>query len=432
MAKYSKISTIIKHEYFSKVKSKGFIIGTILGPLAIILIFAIIVFVAVISTESGMKKIAVLDHSNLIGLQLQQSDTSSFYLTTLNQESLSEKVKKEEIDGYMKIPENILESNKIKVVTKGGGGINFINKIESKINYFVRLEKLKLYGVESKLIDKIESRVQVDTEKITEEGHEKDFTEAYAVLGYVLGFIIYIFMFIYGSFVSRGVIEEKANRIIEVIASSAKPFEIMMGKILGIGLVGLTQVLFWIILLIALLVTAQPVLMSILSDPNMMMQGMMTPQQVEVQENMGIIFNFISPGIIFGFIFYFLSGYFIYSTLFAAIGSAVDQESDAQQLMTPVTMLIIIPMLFISVIMTNPDSTVSIILSLIPFFTPILMIVRIAATQVPIWQILLSVILILLTFFTSVWIASRIYRIGILMYGKKPTFKDLIKWIKIT
>jgi ABC-2 type transport system permease protein len=431
MNKNSKIFTIIRHEYLTKVRTKGFIIGTILGPLAIIIVLAAVVFVALLSEDSGIKKIAVIDYSNLIGEKLIAADTSRYYSTNKTEQELSRLVLREEIDGYLVLPEDIVLSNKARVFTRGGGGLAFIENIESQVGHLNRIERLKASGLDISVINVVEQSFKVETEKITEKGTEKDYTEGYAVLGYVLGFAIYMFMFIYGSFVSRGVIEEKANRIIEVLASSARPFEIMMGKIVGIGLVGLTQVLFWIIMIVGLVYIGQPLLMHFLSDPAMLSPGMMSPEQVEVQANMGMLKDFVNPFIIIAFLFYFLSGYFIYSTIFAAIGSAVDQEQDAQQLMTPVTMLIVIPMLFISVVMSNPDSTISVVLSLIPFFAPILMIVRIAATQVPFWQIATSVILIIGTFFGLVWLASRIYRVGILMYGKKPSLKDLAKWVRI-
>jgi len=427
----SKIMTIIKHEYITKVKTKGFIIGTILGPLAIVIVIGAVIVVTMLSMDTGIKKIAVLDRFGKFGSQLVASDTARYYLTDLKESELKDQVRNEEIDGFLILPEDILENNTATVYTRGGGGIGFIESIESSVEHFSRIERLKNAGLNTDVIDIVEKGINIETEKVTEEGVQKDHTEAFAVLGYILGFAIYMFMFIYGSFVSRGVIEEKANRIIEVIASSAKPFEIMMGKVVGIGLVGLTQVLFWILLMFVLAFAGQPLLNSFISEPAIMTPGMMTPEQMEIQAQFGMVKDFLGSGILIGFLFYFLSGYFVYSTIFAAIGSAVDQEQDAQQLMMPVSMLIIIPMLFISVVMTNPDSTVSVILSLVPFFTPILMIVRVAATQVPFWQVALSVVLMIGTFFACIWVASRIYRVGILMYGKKPSIKDLIKWVRL-
>jgi len=363
----SKIKTIIRHEYITKVKTKGFVIGTILGPLALIALIAVIVLVAIISEDSGIKKIAILDKTEIIGKQMVEEDGERFYLTNKPEKVLSQEVLEGKLEGYLVLPEALLDENKAVVYTRGGGGIAFIERIENLVRHFTRLERLKREGLDPEVINIAQRSVDIETIKITEKGAEKDYTEGFAVLGYVLGFAIYMFMFIYGSFVSRGVIEEKANRIIEVIASSAKPFEIMMGKVVGIGLVGLTQVLFWIILFVGLIYAGQPILIHFLSDPEMMTHGMMNQQQMQVQHNFGMMKDFISPGIIISFVFFFLSGYFVYSTIFAAIGSAVDQEQDAQQLMMPVSMLIIIPMLFIGVIMANPDSLISVILSLIPF-----------------------------------------------------------------
>lgn len=432
MANTTKIWTIIQHEYITKVKTKGFIIGTLLAPLGIILFFAVIGFVAYLSIESTGKKIAVLDKTNHMGKILVQSDTAKFSLTTKTENELKKATFDEKIDGYLVIPKDIIDKSIAYVYTRGGGGLALIEHIESSLGRITRIERLKQKGLGEDVIRLVNKNVKIETKKVTEKGVQQDYTEAFAVIGYILGFAIYIFMFIYGSFVSRAVIEEKANRIIEVIASSAKPFEILMGKVIGIGFVGLTQILSWIILFIGVVYLAQPIVMHFMANPEMMSKGMMTAQQQEIQSNFMMIKDFISGGVLFAFVFYFLSGYFIFSTMFAAVGSAVDQEQDAQQLMTPISMLIIIPMLFITVIMQNPDSTVSIVLSLIPYFAPILMIVRIASTDVPLWQILSSVILIIITFIFSVWIASKIYRVGILMYGKKPKIKDLIKWIKLS
>jgi ABC-2 type transport system permease protein len=214
------------------------------------------------------------------------------------------------------------------------------------------------------------------------------------------------------------------------LASSARPFEIMMGKVIGIGAVGLTQVLFWVIISAVLLNFGGSIVGQFVGPDTIMKQGMMSSVQ-HTSLPAGFELPYISPWLFVAFIFYFLSGYFLYATLFAAVGSAVDQESDAQQLQAPVSMMIVIPILFIGSVISNPDGVLSVVLSLFPFFSPMLMIVRLAATQVPVWQIILSVILMLSTFLGSVWVAARIYRVGILMYGKKPKFKDIFKWIRL-
>jgi len=228
----------------------------------------------------------------------------------------------------------------------------------------------------------------------------------------------------------RGVMEEKTNRIVEVLASSAKPYDIMMGKILGIGAMGLVQMVFWALLGTAISMLAGTILLKLgLVDPD---PAAMSAMQANDGLPEGFTMPSISPWLGVAFVFYFLAGYFIYATLFAAVGSAVDQEQDAQQLQMPITLPIVIPILFIGNVISDPNGTLAVVMSLIPFFTPILMIVRVAAASVPLWQIVLSVILPILTFFGLVWVASRIYRIGIMSYGKKPTFRELAKWVRTT
>ena len=424
-----KILTIIKHEYLTKIRSKGFIIGTIFGPLILILIIGIPSVVTYLSMGTTEKKLAVKDYTERFGAEIVNYDKTKYYLTQASEDELSDMIVKEESDGYIVIPKDFLQSGNLFVYTRGGCGLGFLESIQNVAGKILRRQRLLDAGTDIEVIKLVEKGVNIQTQKITEKGMEKDYAEMYAILGYILGFAIYGMMFAYGSLVMRGVIEEKANRIVEVIASSAKPFEIMMGKIFGIGAVGLTQVLFWIIMAVIILVLASPVLQMFMPDAQTLTQGMKTPGSPAIPSSFEIPDISIWVGV--AFIFYFLSGYFIYSTLFAAVGSAVDQEQDAAQLQTPVTLPIIIPIFFIFNIMQNPDGIVAIILSLIPFFAPILMIVRIASTNVPAWQIITSVVLIIITFLGCVWMASKIYRVGILMYGKKPKLSDLIKWIKL-
>jgi len=433
MKNKSKIWTIIKHEYLSKITSRGFIIGTIAAPLGIILIYGIIIVVTIMTQNETVMKLAILDKTNEIGIELIKRDSSKFYLTDKNLQELKEEVLEEKIDGFILIPKEFLSSGEIQVFTRGGGGLGYINLIENNSEDILIKKKLNQIGANQDLINLIDKGVKVQTKKVTEEGAKDDYSEIFAILGYIMGFVIYGLMFTYGAFVMRGVIEEKANRIVEVLASSVKPFEIMFGKVVGIGAVGLTQVLFWLILII-LLFTISGSIVSNFVSPNDIVNsaGMVQSNPMNTNNNfLNLLTNFsISPWIIVAFIFYFLAGYFIYSTLFAAVGSAVDQEQDAAQLQLPVTLPIIIPILFITNVMSDPNGTLSTILSLIPFFSPILMIARIAAAEVPLWQIGLSIVLLVITFFVCLWIAAKIYRIGILMYGKKPTFKDLIKWFR--
>lgn len=423
-----KIWTIIKHEYLIRLRSKGFIIGTIAGPLGLLLFIGIVAFVTYISKYDTSRKIAICDKSGVVGKEIVRRDTSKYFYSTKSEEKLQEELLAGKIDAYLFIPESILDSGKANVYSGGGGGLGFVQGLNRDLESVVRLKRLQREGVDDRIISLFYKEVEVETNKLTKEGAEKDYAEIYSIIGYVFGLAIYMMMFIYGAMVMRGVIEEKANRIVEVIASSAKPFEIMFGKVVGIGAVGLTQVLFWVLIGSLLLMSGESIYVLIMGPPEL--SAGMNPEAAAAASDFEI--PYISPWIAVGFVFYFLAGYFIYASLFAAVGSAVDQESDAQQLQAPVTIPIVIPMLFLPYIMSNPDSLLATILSLIPFFTPIIMTIRVVSTPVPIWQIALSVVLLFASFYGTLWVAARIYRVGILMYGKKPKFKDLLKWIKLS
>jgi ABC-2 type transport system permease protein len=222
--------------------------------------------------------------------------------------------------------------------------------------------------------------------------------------------ILYITILIYGVTVMRGVIEEKQSRIVEVLLSSVKPFQLMLGKLVGIGLVGLTQYFTWAAFMIGISTVA--------ALPAFAMGAFKLPN--------------IPPSLMVYFVVYFVLGYFLYATLYAAVGALVSSEEDAQQVQLPVTMFLIIPMIFSSAILRNPNSTFSIVLSLIPFFAPVLMFMRICLSQPPLWQIGLSMVLMIVTILGAVWLAAKIYRVGILMYGKRPNLPEIMKWMKYT
>lgn len=428
MNKSNKIWTIISFEFISRVKSKGFIISTILGPLFLVALIVIPGIVAALSMNDTGKKIAILDETGIVAERVIKSDPKVFYKSPKTQEELKNAVLKEEIDAFLFIRNDVFQTAEVTVYTPGGGGLGYLEKIENILSEIVREKRLIDKGFDKTVIELVESNVQVNSVKVTEEGTQKDYTEFFSVFGYILGFMIYMLMFAYGGIVMRGVINEKVNRIIEVINSSAKPMQIMMGKIFGIGAVGLLQVLIWITVAAVISIASGSILPFFLGNQS---TGPLTTGMEVPAQSMPFEIPVIPIGVWISFLFFFLVGYFIYSALFAAIGSAVDQEEDAAQLQTPVTMPLIIPLLFMPAILGNPDGTLAIILSLIPFFSPIIMTARIAATSVPVWQIAASVILCLATLYLTIWFASKIYRVGILMYGKKPSFKDLFRWIKL-
>ncbi|HOV92790.1 MAG TPA: ABC transporter permease [Candidatus Kapabacteria bacterium] len=431
MKKSNKMWTILQFEFLTRVKAKGFIISTILGPLFLIIIMVIPALIATTSIGETSKQMAVLDDTGYIGKLLVESDKDKFFLTSKTPEELKKDILSEKLDAYVHIPSNVLETGKVEIYTPGGGGIGLLETVENKLGDIILERKLLDAKADSSLVKFVQNGIDVSSIKVTEAGVEKDYTEFYSIFGYFLGFLIYGLMFAYGGIVMRGVIQEKANRIVEILSSSAKPMQIMMGKIFGIGAVGLFQLLIWGVIIIILSIAGSSLLPMFFSNsnPTEMINGAMSGM-TQTNSNLPFEIPTIPISVWIGFIFFFFAGYFMYASLFAAIGSAVNQEEDAQQLQMPITMALIIPILFMPVIMGNPDSTLATILSLIPPFTPILMTARIAATTVPSWQLFLSVVLTLGTLFLSIWIAAKIYRIGILMYGKKPSFKDLIKWLK--
>ena len=432
MKRSNKIWTILQFEFLTRVKAKGFIISTLLGPLLLIIFMVVPALVATLSIGETSKRMAVLDDTGYIGKLLVDSDKSKFYITNKTPEVLKKDILAEKLDAYIHIPSNVLETGKVEIYTPGGGGIGLIETVQSKLHDIVLEKKLLDAKADSSLIKFVEEGINVSTIKVTESGVEKDYTEFYSIFGYFLGFLIYGLMFAYGGIVMRGVIQEKANRIVEILSSSAKPMQIMMGKIFGIGAVGLFQILIWGVIILILSLAGASILPMFISNtnPTEIMNG--ATGIAQTTSNLPFEIPPIPISVWIAFVFFFFVGYFMYAALFAAIGSAVNQEEDAQQLQLPVTMGLIIPILFMPVIMGNPDSTLATVLSLIPPFTPILMTARIAATSVPTWQMLLSIGLTLGTLFLSIWIAAKIYRIGILMYGKKPSFKDLIKWLRMS
>ncbi len=422
----SKIMTIISHEYMLKLKSKGFIIGTFIAPLLMAALMVLPTIIMMATEDDISKKIYVLDETGILYDDIIESDTAIYAKSPYTLDELKEKTQNQTIDGYIYLPSNVIEEGKVEVNSTGGSGISFIQSLKSTLRSVIRSERLKNAGIDLQTLEDAGEGIEIITKKISKEGKvEEDNNEILAVIGFIFGFANYFLMLMYGGMVLRAVIDEKANRIIEVIASSVRPFDIMFGKIIGIGLAGLTQVMFWIVL-------SSIVLMLGLSPAETAVTGVNAEQMQQAQMLFGEIpMPDINIWMILGFLFYFIAGYFIFASLYAAIGSAVDQEQDAQQLQMPVTMIIIFPMLFLASMITNPESTLAIAASHFPLFSPILMPVRMFATSMPVWEIAISVIAMIGTFLGAVWVAARVYRVGILMTGKKPSFKELIKWIKL-
>lgn len=430
-----KIILIIKREYFSRVKKKSFLLMTFLVPLLFLGMWGGVIFLSIKDADT-ITKINVIDDSGEFINKLESSNTLHFANATSSPETEKEKINLEnDKNQYLLIiPKNIEESQKVELYSSGSVGLFTQEQISSQLNTILRGIQLNEAGIDTKLLEGIKPNIKISSKEITTEG-EKD-SNAGASMGISMfsSIIIYITLFIYGAQVMRGVIEEKNNRIVEIIISSVRPFQLMMGKIIGIGLVGLTQFILWIVLSGGLFTAA-----TLLFDNSGSMASQMenignsTPQAAGAQSEMLLdvqqaISTINFPYIIGTFLFYFIGGYLLYSALFAAVGSAVDNETETQQFMLPITMpLLFTYMMSFSVLLKDPSGPMAFWLSMIPFTSPIAMLVRIPF-GVPVWQLALSMVLLVVGFLFTTWVAARIYRVGILMYGKKASYKELLKW----
>lgn len=398
---------IIKREYLSRVKKKSFLLMTFLVPLLFLGMTGLVAYL----TQSGgdsVTEVRVIDDSGFFGKDLFKNSKGLVF--SIGSESFNQAKIAARTDAtfVLYIPENIEQEGKVQLVSEKKAPMFVMSEIENQVNNILRNKQLEDAGIDIKVLEGIKPNISIEYKELTDEGEkESDASAAYAI-SFSAAILIYLSLFIYGAQVMRGVIEEKTSRIVEVIISSVKPFQLMMGKIVGIGMVGLTQFLLWIILslLAAKFVSAELLPPSILTAIQTIPVGY----------------------ILVTFLIYFLGGYLLYSALFAAVGSAVDNETETQQFMFPITL----PLLFtyimaFSFIVNNPGSTLSFWLSMIPFTSPIAMMVRVPF-GVPEWELYLSVTILIAGFIFTTWIAARIYRVGILMYGKKSSYKELVKW----
>lgn len=420
-----KIFAVIKREYFQIVKTKGFIISTVLAPVIMIAFIAVPVLLSVKST--GEKKtIAVVDMTGQVFQEFDRTlaeykmkDESRRYAVQEFRPTadisglrslLSQKVLANEFSAYIFIPDSILSGGEAEFVSQHVSDFDEIKRLSESLNRVVVGLRLKKEGLDPQRVSDYMKHVGLKTIKVTPQGEKEDVGGTFA-MAYVLVLLIYMTLIFYGSIILRGVIEEKSNRVVEVVLSSLKPFELMMGKILGIGAVGLTQYAVWA--LIGL----------VMSQYGMSMVTSLVPAAS------GIKFA-IPPYIFFYFVVFFILGYFLYGTLYAAVASTVNNEKEAQQMLMPITMFLVLPILLMTMVIKDPSGSTSVILSLIPFFAPIIMFMRICVLMPPSWQVALSIGLLGLTVVAMVWLAAKIYRIGILMYGKKPSLPEIVKWIK--
>jgi ABC-2 type transport system permease protein len=428
----SKIILVFKREYLTRVRTKAFILSTILTPLALIALMAIVVVIAV-SDSDVVKTIGIVDNTDALYEQLEEMNPERYVdVSDLPVDTIRAQVLAEELNGYIILDNTFIETGESPtLIYSGSGGIAFIESVEDDLQSALRDERLSRSNVSDEVREIFESRPQLSSLRLTEEGEEEDNAVFGAVFGFVLGILIFVGLFGYGAVLMRGVIEEKTNRIVEVIASSVKPIELMLGKLIGICVLALTQFGVWIVSYIGLSIAAAPVLAMFLGDDVNNLAGSATESAAPGGFDPAMLEQFqVDPIIFVYFILFFFLGFLIYASIFAAIGAAVDNEQDTQQFMIPVMIPIFMGYMLNMKVIEDPDSTFAVFASLFPLTSPINMISRIAATHVPFWQVGLSIVLMVATFAGIMWLAAKIYRVGILMYGKKPSYKELVKWIK--
>lgn len=437
----NKILLIIKREYLSRVRKKSFVIMTILGPVLMAgLILAPILLMD--SSDEEKKEIWVCDENNLFEPQFEDVDGTDYQFFKNDLAEVKERFNSS--DGYalVHIPRfenqniDVLESS-VKVYVHKPMSLSNQNQISNNIESVIESIKLKQEGLTRDIIDRTRSNVNLNTIILGESGSEKTgSTEVSMGISMFGGFLIYIFIFLYGAMVMRGVMEEKTSRIVEIIISSVKPIQLMMGKIIGIALVGFTQFALWVSLTFIISSVATALLVNpadinpvdIANGSEIMIQELETNQGglssvFEQLESINITF------LLAMFLFYFIGGYLMYGSLFAAVGSAVDSETDSQQFMLPITIPLIFSFIALQTILENPDSSLAFWCSIIPFTSPIVMMGRLPFDP-PLWELGLSMVLLIVGFIFTSWLAGRIYRVGILMYGQKVNYKTLWKWIK--
>ncbi|REJ81770.1 MAG: ABC transporter permease [Bacteroidetes bacterium] len=439
-----KVFLVIQREYLTRVRKKSFLIMTILGPLLMGAVFLSVLLLDKVDTEE--KRIAVIDETKIFCDKFKDNERIKFTCIDGDLSSARKSGKEKEYFGILYIP----ATNKLSLLEKAvvlysesQPGFELVSKIKFTIEKEINTQKYLEAGIDEAELAKIRTDVEIRTRDMEDKETSTPLTSG---LGFAGGLLIYLFIFIYGAMVMRGVMEEKTNRIVEVIISSVKPFQLMMGKIIGVALVGLTQFMLWVVLTTMIYAGVSSYVFKGKSDSEKVESMMQMNSSMSDKLNPGasgndavmtnkfdklstMIDSVNFPLIIGMFVFFFLGGYLLYSALFAAVGAAVDSETDTQQFMFPITIPLIIAYVASVSVMNNPQGNVAFWFSVIPFTSPIVMMVRIPF-GVPVWHIVLSMVFLVGGFIFTTWLASKIYRTGILMYGKKVSYRELWKWLR--
>ena len=452
------IKTVIGREYLTRVKKKSFLVTTFVVPI-LFAAMMVVVFYIMGNTKERKQDVAVIDQSGIVMPHLVSGDRVTYTdFSTEDPETVKPHLKDFGKDVLVVISplDTVKKTVSVQAYSKDPLGVEFTSGLANKVDDAVEEYRVQSYGIEnlSQIMDEVKSNVKVTEYTMDESGKESvSESSIYMIVSMLLGIIIWMFIMMFGGQVMSSVIEEKSSRVVEVLISSVKAVDLMFGKIIGVALVALTQFLLWIVLTVILTSAAsmfmgKDMLKSFSSNPEMMAQTTMgvhpdlgnltAPADTAeisagnpsgLQTVVATLANIPWAKLIISFIIYFILGYLLYASLYAAVGSAVESVEDTQQLQLPITIPLMIAYMIILMAFQNPDSGVVVWASMIPFTSPIVMLARIPY-GVPMWQLLVSIALLFLTFLACAWVSAKIYKVGILMFGKKSTFKDLWKWLK--
>tara|TARA_R110000764_G_scaffold15570_2_gene44079 strand:- start:392 stop:1729 length:1338 start_codon:yes stop_codon:yes gene_type:complete len=442
-----KLSLIIKREYLAKVRNKSFVVMTFLSPILMVGMVVLIVYLTKIN-DNEIRTIGILNESNYFSTDFQGTESTSFVkFKEIDLQAAKDSIQKMGFYGLLYIPnEQDLEqvASRSFFYSKDAPGSSILDNLENVFEERLRMQRLQELGVSVSDFESVGNNFEMKTATFTGEQNLKGITEIKAFIGGAFGYLIMMFIIIYGGFVMRSVIEEKTTRIIEVIISSVKPFQLMLGKIIGTSLAGVTQFAIWIIsafLMFGVLILVFDIDPSALNSGASNTPGLIggaayvAASDSAMQLYANELFRIPWIMLICFFVIYFVLGYLIYSSIYAAIGAAVDNETDTQQFIFPIILPLMLAIYvgFFSVF-NNPHGPIAVGFSLFPLTSPIVMLMRlpggIGEGGVPIWEVVVSILLLIITFIGIVWLAAKIYRVGILMYGKKPSYRDLLKWLK--
>jgi ABC-2 type transport system permease protein len=426
------IFLIIQREYITRVRKKSFLIMSIVGPLLIACLWVVPIWLS--TRETDQKTVEILDDSGFFKDKFTETSSLKFEYIQTDLVAAKTEILSSENYGLLYIPRiNLDDPEGITFFSGKNPSIEVIQDLEWAMKSVVEDIKLERSSIDQATLDSLKADIDIDMINMTESGEKAGSAGVATIIGYISALMIYFFIFVYGIQILRGVIEEKSSRIVEVIVSSVKPFHLMMGKILGVGAVGLTQYIIWLVLSV-LITTGISSYFNIDRQDSLPVQTEQSEVIDDAQGNEFVaeMFNSLESidfsMLALAFLLYFIGAYLLYGSLFAAIGSAVDNDADAQQFQLPVTIPLIFSLIVLTAILREPDGNLAFWLSMIPLFSPVIMMMRIPF-GVPYWEIGLSLTLLIAGFIFTTWLASRIYRIGILMHGAKVNYRILGKWL---